>query len=157
PAPHPCRYDDELWRAGAEARQARGDARCRPCKRRKPDRRCRALSSRRGQRWFADRLRRRPRPQALAAGAREETRMTAYPTSAARHAGPKLLILPNAWDPGSARVIESAGAKAIATSSAAVAWAHGFADGQHMPFETLLATVREISGTCSIPVSADIE
>jgi len=37
------------------------------------------------------------------------------------HDGPELLILPNAWDAGSARVIEAAGAKAIATSSAAVA------------------------------------
>ena len=55
---------------------------------------------------------------------------------------PKLLILPNAWDAGSARVIESAGAKAIATSSAAVAWAHGYPDGQFLPFDTLLATLR---------------
>jgi 2-methylisocitrate lyase-like PEP mutase family enzyme len=76
---------------------------------------------------------------------------------AALHDGPGLLILPNAWDAGSARIIESAGAKAIATSSAAVAWAHGYADGQFLPFETLLATVREIVKTCSIPVSADIE
>ena len=76
---------------------------------------------------------------------------------AALHAGPKLLILPNAWDAGSARVIESAGAKAIATSSAAVAWAHGYADGQYLPFETLLATVSEIVKTVSVPVSADIE
>ncbi|MGH6877752.1 MAG: isocitrate lyase/phosphoenolpyruvate mutase family protein, partial [Rhizomicrobium sp.] len=37
-----------------------------------------------------------------------------------------LLILPNAWDAGSAIIIERAGAKAIATSSAAVAWAHGY-------------------------------
>src|ERR1700760_3577146 len=73
------------------------------------------------------------------------------------HAGPKLLILPNAWDAGSARVIEHAGAKAIATSSAAVAWAHGYADGQNFPFEHLLASVREIAKTVSIPVSADIE
>ena len=78
-------------------------------------------------------------------------------TFAALHAGPKLLILPNAWDAGSARVIESAGAKAIATSSAAVAWAHGYADGQFLPFETLLATVSEIVKTVSVPVSADIE
>ena len=78
-------------------------------------------------------------------------------TFAALHAGPKLLILPNAWDAGSARVIEHAGAQAIATSSAAVAWAHGYADGQFMPFETLLATVREIVKTVSVPVSADIE
>ncbi len=78
-------------------------------------------------------------------------------TFAALHAGPKLLVLPNAWDAGSARIIESAGATAIATSSAAVAWAHGYADGQFLPFETLLATVREIVKTVSIPVSADIE
>jgi len=78
-------------------------------------------------------------------------------TFAALHAGPRLLILPNAWDAGSARVIEHAGAAAIATSSAAVAWAHGYADGQHLPFETLLATVREIADTVSVPVSADIE
>ena len=83
--------------------------------------------------------------------------MSAYSTFAALHAGPKLLVLPNAWDAGSARVIESAGAKAIATSSAAVAWAHGYADGQFLPFEALLATVSEIARTCSVPVSADIE
>jgi 2-methylisocitrate lyase-like PEP mutase family enzyme len=39
----------------------------------------------------------------------------------ALHAGPELLVLPNAWDAASARVIEHAGARAIATSSAAVA------------------------------------
>ena len=43
------------------------------------------------------------------------------------------LILPNAWDAASAKVIERAGAKAIATSSAAVAWAHGYADGHDLP------------------------
>ncbi len=83
--------------------------------------------------------------------------MRAYSTFAELHAGPKLLILPNAWDAGSARIIEHAGAKAIATSSAAVAWAHGYADGQFLPFETLLATVRAIVKTVSVPVSADIE
>jgi len=76
---------------------------------------------------------------------------------AALHAGPKLLILPNAWDAGSARVIESAGARAVATSSAAVAWSHGYPDGQFLPFDTLLATVREMTRVVSVPVSADIE
>lgn len=78
-------------------------------------------------------------------------------TFAALHAGPKLLVLPNAWDAGSARIIESAGASAIATSSAAVAWAHGYPDGQFMPFETLLATVREMTRVVTVPVTADIE
>lgn len=40
------------------------------------------------------------------------------------------LVLPNAWDAASARVIELAGALAIATTSAGVAWAHGCRDGQ---------------------------
>jgi 2-methylisocitrate lyase-like PEP mutase family enzyme len=68
-----------------------------------------------------------------------------------------LLILPNAWDAGSARVIEHAGAKAIATSSAAVAWAHGYPDGEALPPEALLATVRAITRVVGIPVSADVE
>lgn len=73
------------------------------------------------------------------------------------HKGPELLVLPNAWDAGSARVIEHAGAKAIATSSAAVAWAHGYPDGEALQPEVLLATVRAIARVVDVPVSADIE
>ena len=68
-----------------------------------------------------------------------------------------LLILPNAWDAGSARIIEHAGAKAIATSSAALAWAHGYPDGEAIPPDALLSTVREIVRAVAIPVSADVE
>ncbi len=68
-----------------------------------------------------------------------------------------LLILPNAWDAGSARIIEHAGAKAIATSSAAVAWSHGYPDGEAISQEVLLSTVRAIARVVNIPVSADIE
>jgi len=73
------------------------------------------------------------------------------------HAGPDLLILPNAWDAGSARVIEVAGAKAIATSSAAVAWSQGYPDGEALPFDAVLATIRAIARVVSVPVTADIE
>jgi 2-methylisocitrate lyase-like PEP mutase family enzyme len=75
----------------------------------------------------------------------------------ALHATGKLLILPNAWDAASARLAEDCGAKAIATSSAAVAWAHGYADGETIPVETLLATVKEIIRIVRIPVSVDSE
>ncbi|HEX3430786.1 MAG TPA: isocitrate lyase/phosphoenolpyruvate mutase family protein [Rhizomicrobium sp.] len=68
-----------------------------------------------------------------------------------------LLILPNAWDAGSACIIEAAGAKAIATSSAALAWAHGYPDGQAMPLATLIAAVREIVRAVHVPVSTDFE
>jgi len=68
-----------------------------------------------------------------------------------------LLILPNAWDAGSARIIEEAGAKAIATSSAAVSWAHGYPDGEALPLAALIAGVREIVRIVRVPVSVDME
>lgn len=75
----------------------------------------------------------------------------------ALHAGPDMLILPNAWDGGSARIIEAAGAKAIATSSAAVSWAHGYPDGQFVPFANVVATIAAMTRIVRVPVSADIE
>ncbi len=68
-----------------------------------------------------------------------------------------LLMLPNCWDGGSARVAQAAGAAALATSSAAVAWSHGFADGSHLPTELLLATVRGIRRVSELPKSVYIE
>jgi 2-methylisocitrate lyase-like PEP mutase family enzyme len=68
-----------------------------------------------------------------------------------------LLLLPNAWDAGSARIAQSAGAKAVATSSAAVAWAHGFADGHQLPTDLHIHTVRAIVAAVSVPVSVDVE
>lgn len=67
------------------------------------------------------------------------------------------LILPNVWDAVSAKLIERAGAKAIATSSAAVAWAHGFADGHDLPIAKLVTAVEEIARVVSVPISADAE
>jgi 2-methylisocitrate lyase-like PEP mutase family enzyme len=68
-----------------------------------------------------------------------------------------LLILPNAWDAGSARLIESLGAQAVATTSAGVAWAHGHADGHHLPVPALLATIAEMARVLRVPLSADAE
>ncbi|MBI3437481.1 MAG: isocitrate lyase/phosphoenolpyruvate mutase family protein [Proteobacteria bacterium] len=67
------------------------------------------------------------------------------------------LILPNAWDAGSARVVQEAGAKAIATSSAAVAWAHGYADGHGLPISILVSAVQEIARVVSVPITVDAE
>lgn len=67
------------------------------------------------------------------------------------------LILPNAWDAASARIMQEAGAKAVATSSAAVAWAHGYADGHHFPVAKLIAVIEEIARVVSIPISCDAE
>lgn len=73
------------------------------------------------------------------------------------HAGPKPLMLPNAWDAASARVIENAGAKAIATTSAGMAWALGYADGEQLPVQELLAACRHVCRVATVPVSVDIE
>ncbi len=78
-------------------------------------------------------------------------------TFAALHAGPDILVLPNAWDAASAAVMEDAGAKAVATSSAAVAWAHGYPDGDLLPLPNLLQTISTVARVVSVPVTADIE
>jgi 2-methylisocitrate lyase-like PEP mutase family enzyme len=67
------------------------------------------------------------------------------------------LLLPNAWDAASARVIEEAGAAAIATTSSGVAWALGAADGDHADRDEVLHAVARIVAAVSVPVSADIE
>ena len=73
------------------------------------------------------------------------------------HAGPAPLMLPNAWDAASARVIANAGAKAIATTSAGMAWALGYPDGEQLPVQELLAACRRICRVVDVPVSIDIE
>jgi 2-methylisocitrate lyase-like PEP mutase family enzyme len=73
------------------------------------------------------------------------------------HRQPPLLLLPNAWDPMSARQFEAAGFGAIATTSGGVAWALGFADGENAPWEEVLAATRRIVQTVRVPVTADIE
>lgn len=75
----------------------------------------------------------------------------------ALHRTGEILLLANAWDAVSAAVIAEAGAKAVATSSAAVAWAHGYPDGDAVPVDKVLATVAEIARVVGLPVTADIE
>ncbi|MEW6270829.1 MAG: isocitrate lyase/phosphoenolpyruvate mutase family protein [Thermodesulfobacteriota bacterium] len=54
-------------------------------------------------------------------------------------------------------MIEQCGAAAIATSSAALAWAHGYADGHHLPARVVLDAIAEITRVVGVPVSADVE
>jgi len=71
------------------------------------------------------------------------------------HNPPSLLILPNAWDAGSARIFEDMGAKAIATTSAGVAWALGYPDGNALPVEKLVTVVASITDAIRVPLSVD--
>lgn len=68
-----------------------------------------------------------------------------------------LLRLANAWDAGSARLIESLGARAIATTSAGVAWANGYADGSQLPVLRLVDTAAAIARVIRVPLSVDFE
>ncbi len=75
----------------------------------------------------------------------------------AMHSGPPLLLLPNAWDAISARIIVAAGFHAIATTSGGVAWALGYADGEAAPWDEVVAATARIARAVVMPVTADIE
>ena len=66
------------------------------------------------------------------------------------------LILYNVWDPGSARAVAAAGARAIATGSWSVAAAYGFPDGEEMPLDLVLANARRIVSAVEVPVTIDL-
>ncbi|MEO5670372.1 MAG: isocitrate lyase/phosphoenolpyruvate mutase family protein, partial [Ramlibacter sp.] len=65
-------------------------------------------------------------------------------------------IIPNPWDPGSAKYLEKLGFKALATTSSGAAWRHAKADGQ-MTVDEVLVHLREIVDATSLPVNADFE
>jgi len=75
----------------------------------------------------------------------------------AMHRGPKVLVLANAWDVASARVLEESGFGAIATTSAGVAFSLGYPDGQKISLEEMLARVGRIARAVKVPVTADVE
>lgn len=72
------------------------------------------------------------------------------------HAGGPLVLI-NAWDAASAAMVEHCGLPAVASSSAAVANALGFPDGQHLPWEQMLEVVGRMARAVQVPVTADIE
>jgi 2-methylisocitrate lyase-like PEP mutase family enzyme len=75
----------------------------------------------------------------------------------ALHVPGRPLVLPNAWDAASARIVEDAGASAVATTSAGLAWALGVPDGDQLDRERALEALVRITATVAVPVSADIE
>jgi 2-methylisocitrate lyase-like PEP mutase family enzyme len=66
-------------------------------------------------------------------------------------------VLPNAWDPGSARILEQVGFPAIATTSAGIAWSCGVPDGGWTDRDTMLDHIGRIVAAVSVPVTADLE
>lgn len=72
------------------------------------------------------------------------------------HRGPKLLVIMNSWDAASARVFEEAGAQAVGTGSAGIAFSHAYPDNERIPREVILDATREIVNAVDVPVTADI-
>lgn len=73
------------------------------------------------------------------------------------HDRSRLLLLPNAWDAGSARLFDQRGFAAVATTSGGMAWSLGYADGEQLPLAEVLAAVARITRVCSVPVTVDFE
>jgi 2-methylisocitrate lyase-like PEP mutase family enzyme len=72
------------------------------------------------------------------------------------HTGPGFVV-PNAWDAGSARILEQVGFPAIATTSAGIAWSLGVPDGGSLDRETMLDHIGRIVAAVCVPVTADLE
>jgi 2-methylisocitrate lyase-like PEP mutase family enzyme len=73
------------------------------------------------------------------------------------HVPHKPLILYNIWDAGSAKAVERAGARALATSSWSVSAAQGYADGEELPLDAALSAIERIVQSVDLPVSVDFE
>jgi 2-methylisocitrate lyase-like PEP mutase family enzyme len=73
------------------------------------------------------------------------------------HHGPEILLLPNAWDAGSACVIAAEGFPAIATTSSGCAAVLGYPDGQHIPRSEMIFLLAKIARAVDVPVTADME
>ncbi len=67
------------------------------------------------------------------------------------------LVLVNAWDAASAKLVAAAGATAVATSSSAISWSMGYPDGNRLPAGLAMSVLERIVGATSLPVTADIE
>jgi 2-methylisocitrate lyase-like PEP mutase family enzyme len=76
----------------------------------------------------------------------------------AMHERAGLLVLPNPWDAGSAKLLAALGYEALATTSAGLAWMLGKADGAAaVTREESMQNAREIVGATGLPVAADLE
>ncbi|HEY3824754.1 MAG TPA: isocitrate lyase/phosphoenolpyruvate mutase family protein [Bryobacteraceae bacterium] len=73
------------------------------------------------------------------------------------HSGPDILVLPNAWDAISARIVEEEKFPAAVTGSAGVAAVLGYADGQKIPRQEMMFMVARMAASVSVPLTADVE
>src|SRR6185295_15401008 len=94
---------------------------------------------------------------ALEGGARQPVSASKADALRRLHVEGPLLVLPNAWDAGSARIFVEAGYPALATTSAGIAFSLGYPDGEKISRAEMLAAVARITQRVSVPVTADME
>src|SRR5690348_13612456 len=73
------------------------------------------------------------------------------------HVPGKPLLLTNIWDPSTAALAATSGARAIATASAAIAPVHGYEDHGKIPVDVAFGALRRICDAVTLPVTADLE
>lgn len=73
------------------------------------------------------------------------------------HHGDQLLVLPNVWDAGSAKVVADAGFPAVATASAAVSAMLGYPDDEGAPWQEMFAAAERVARAVPVPVTVDAE
>lgn len=74
-----------------------------------------------------------------------------------QHRSGEMVVLPNAWDPGSAALMAAAGFPIIATTSAGIAYARGCRDGERLGRAGMMDCVAAIVAHSPVPVTADLE
>src|SRR4051812_12118721 len=77
-------------------------------------------------------------------------------TLRALHTG-EMLVLPNAWDAASAKIVAEAGFPAVATASNAIAAMLGYPDGEGAPWQEMFAAAGRVARAVSVPVTVDAE
>lgn len=83
--------------------------------------------------------------------------MTTSKTFRTLHLSNQAFVLINVWDSASAAIVQKSGSSALATSSASLAWANGYADGGALPRDILLSSISKILRVCEVPLTVDIE
>ncbi len=73
------------------------------------------------------------------------------------HHGPELLVLPNAWDAGTARICAAAGFAAVATTSVGVVESLGYPDDDVAPPDEVFAVLARTAAAVDVPLTADLE
>jgi len=94
---------------------------------------------------------------ALEGGARQPVSASKADALRRLHVEGPMLVLPNAWDAGSARIFVEAGFPALATTSAGIAFSLGYPDGERISRDEMLAAVSRITRRISVPITADME